>query len=100
MTKILRTPQAQLDLVEIWVYIAQDSVKAADNVLTTIDRQIKLIAGSPKIGRQRKELAPELRSFPTSNYVVFYRSKQKHIEIIRVLHQSRDIKNIGGLSEV
>lgn len=91
---IRRTPQAHLDLVEIWLYIAQDNIKAADDLLDNIDKEIKLIAGSPKIGRKREELAKNLRSFPVSSYVIFYRIQPDRIEIIRILHGVRDIDSI------
>ena len=91
MLKILHTHQAHEDMLEIWVYIANNNLKAADRALTHIDRKLKLLARSPRIGRSREELALGLRSFPAGNYVVFYRMGQKDIEIIRILHGSRDI---------
>jgi hypothetical protein len=32
VAKVLRKPQAEADLVEIWTYIAQDSLTSADNI--------------------------------------------------------------------
>lgn len=48
----------------------------------------------PQSGRRRDELEPHLRSFPEGSYVVFYREIGEGIEIIRVLHSSRDIERI------
>jgi toxin ParE1/3/4 len=48
-------------------------------------------------GRERPELAPRLRSFPAGRYVLFYRPIGGGIEIVRVLHGSRDIDSIFGL---
>lgn len=94
MPVIRRTFQAHIDLVEIWLHVAQDSIKAADDLLDNMDKEIQLIAASPKIGRKREELAKNLRSFPVSSYVVFYRIQPGGIEIIRVLHGARDIDGI------
>ena len=38
MGSLLRTPQANRDLVEIWSYIAKDNLTAAENVLEGIER--------------------------------------------------------------
>ena len=91
MSKVFLTPQAHQDLIEIWSFIAEDSEKAADDILTVFDKKIKILTVSPQIGRRRGELAPRLRSFPIGHYVVFYRLVKNQIEIIRVLHGSRDI---------
>jgi toxin ParE1/3/4 len=43
------------------------------------------------MGRARTELAANLRSFVVLPFVVFYRPCEDTIEVIRVLHGSRDI---------
>jgi len=45
----------------------------------------------PEMGRRREELAMHLRSFPVGRYIIFYRSMQEGIEIVRVLHGARDL---------
>jgi toxin ParE1/3/4 len=45
----------------------------------------------PASGRLRDELRPGVRSFPVGSYVVFYRAVAGTIEVLRVLHESRDI---------
>lgn len=60
-------------------------------MLTAIDNKSRLLARSPELGRPRVELAPGLRSFPVAPYVIFYRITSRGIEIIRILHGSRDI---------
>jgi toxin ParE1/3/4 len=48
----------------------------------------------PAMGRNRQELAPSLRSFPVGKYVIYYRSIEEGIQIIRVLHGARDIDEV------
>ena len=43
------------------------------------------------IGRARKELATDLRSFPFGRYVIFYTPVQDGIDVVRVLHSARDV---------
>jgi toxin ParE1/3/4 len=89
---VLITPQAEFDLWEIGVFIAQDNLRAAEKVLFTIDRKCRLLAVRPGLGRLRLELAVGLRSFPVVSYVVFYRVISGGVEVIRVLHGSRDVE--------
>jgi plasmid stabilization system protein ParE len=42
-------PDAFADLDEIWEYIAQDNVDAADRVLADIHSTVTLLAGSPRL---------------------------------------------------
>ncbi|WP_333876336.1 type II toxin-antitoxin system RelE/ParE family toxin [Methylobacter sp.] len=39
MSVIYRTAQAEEDLIEIWIYIAQDNPSAADRVLDDIEQR-------------------------------------------------------------
>jgi toxin ParE1/3/4 len=59
-----------------------------------IDRHFQALARRPKMGRSRPELAPELRSFPVGQYVIFYLPLPKGVDIVRVLHGARDIESI------
>ncbi|NCG21248.1 MAG: type II toxin-antitoxin system RelE/ParE family toxin [Rhodobacterales bacterium] len=46
------------------------------------------------LGKARPELRHDLRSFPTDNYLVYYRERNEVIEIVRVLHGRRDVDAI------
>ena len=81
---------ARSDLDEIWLYIAQDDLDAADKFIRAIISRFPKLAAMPLIGRQREELSPNLRSFPVSRYVIFYRPIEDGVEIVRVLHGARD----------
>ncbi len=94
MARIIRTPEALNDLAEIWEYIGANNPDAADRLLDNINDKVKLIAESPYIGREREELAPGIRSFPAGRYLIFYRPIADGIEIVRVLHGSRDVDTI------
>ena len=91
MSRVVRTPQAYLDVFEIAVFIAQDNVEASDRFLDTLASKLELLSRSPKVGRVRDELAAGLRSLPFGTYVIFYKPIRGGIEVVRVLHGSRDI---------
>ncbi len=94
MAIVLKRPLAEIDLLDIWDYIADDSMDRADEFLDRIEEKLQTLALNPGIGRRREELLPGLRSFPIANYVVFYRAIEDGIDVLRVLHGSRDIEEI------
>lgn len=91
MPRVYATRQAELDLIEIWLYVAEDSEEAADRLVYRIDEMCENLASNPQIGRQRNELAPQLRSHPVLNYLLFYRPRIDGIDLIRVLHGAREL---------
>jgi len=91
MPRVLKRPQAEADLDDIWWYIAQDNPDAADRVLDSIDERCTTLAQFPYIGTNRDEIMPNLRSLSVGNYVVYYLPLDDGIDIVRVLHGARDI---------
>ncbi len=86
--------QAQIDLDEIWLFIAEDNPDAADRFHDMLLSKFLSLAEQPSIGRSRDNLQPNVRGFSVGNYVIFYRDTSEHIEIVRILHGARDIQNI------
>lgn len=85
---------AEIDLNEIYDYVALDDAEAALRLIIRLQAQFEKLAERPYSGRRRDELAAGLRSFPESRYVIFYRIYQDSLEIVRVLHGSRDLASI------
>jgi toxin ParE1/3/4 len=50
-----------------------------------------MLVDNPQAGRDRPELAPNLRSFPVGNYLIFYCPTHNGIEVVRVLNARQDI---------
>ncbi len=94
MTLYRLSAQSRSDLDDVWLYIALDSVTAADRLIDEIVGKFQMLAKQPGVGRTREELAESLRSFPTGNYVIFYRPTPDGIEIVRILSGFRDIPSI------
>jgi toxin ParE1/3/4 len=91
MSRVTRRPHAEADILEIWGYIAEDSVVAADRWVDKLDEKFALWATQPMMGRARDELSPGIRSLAFGRYVVFFQPLPDGIDVIRVLHGSRDI---------
>jgi toxin ParE1/3/4 len=94
MPNLVVRPRALTDLAEIWAYIAEDSPERADAFADLLTTKLQALARRPGIGRLRPELAGDLRSFPVGRYVIFYLAISRRVEIVRVLHGSRDIEAI------
>jgi toxin ParE1/3/4 len=95
MARVTKTVQAERDLLEIWVYVAeQSSLEAADRLLRTIDAQCDILADLPGMGRAREELLSGLRSFPIGKYLLYYRRTDEGISLLRVLHGARNIEDL------
>lgn len=89
--RITRKPQARLDLLDIWAFIAEDNEAAVDRTLDRIENALRTIAENPEMGRARPELRPGVRSFPVGSYILFYRVQADAIDVVRVLNSFRDI---------
>lgn len=94
MARIIRSPDAEDDLLEIWSHIANDKPSAADPFLDKLEQRIELLSRHPRIGESRPDLAPRVRAFSVGNYLIFFRPIRDGIELLRVLHGSRDIPAI------
>jgi toxin ParE1/3/4 len=91
MSRILRRPRAAEDIAEVWDYIADDNIVAADHWVDSLDEQFQLLTEHPLMGRERGDLLPGIRSFPFGRYVIFYLPTQNGIDVVRVLHSAMDI---------
>jgi plasmid stabilization system protein ParE len=95
MTHVLFSESAKADLLETWVFIAEESIDAADGVIEAIHREAQTLSLQPLMGRVRSELTQGVRSWPTSTrYILFYVPAEDGVTVLRVLHHARDIPNV------
>jgi toxin ParE1/3/4 len=99
MPGLVLRPRALADLAEIWAYIAEDSPDRADAFVDLVDGKFQALSRRPASGRRRSELNPDIRSLAVGRYVIFYQPLSRGIEIVRVLHGSRDIELVFANEE-
>lgn len=58
MARVLRRPQAAEDIAEVWDYIADDSLDAADHWVDQLDEAFRLLASQPRMAGREKSLRP------------------------------------------
>lgn len=69
--------------------IARDDPKAAAKVVLRIERVVELLAEHPEIGRPGRVSGTRELVVPGTPYLVPYRIKGDHVEILRVFHGRR-----------
>ena len=88
---ILRTANAEDDLIAIWLHVARSNEAAADRLLDRIEARWQQLAAYPSSGAPRDDIAPGIRHLIVGEYLTLYRVGDDAIEIIRVLHGRRNI---------
>ena len=95
MPRIQRTERAEVDLIEILVFLRSRSPRWLAIASKSISkRRLPSWLQFPLMGRDRGDLAPRLRSSLVKPYVLLYRPLEDGIEIIRVIHGARDISSL------
>ncbi len=90
--KVVVSQQADRDLIDIYVYLHQQSPQAADRIAEEIRDCFADLAIFPHRGALRPNIAPAMRCALVHPYQIFYVIGRHHIDILRVLHGSRDTK--------
>ncbi len=65
--------------------------KASISLIDSIDDAATVYAANPEMGTSRLELSASLRCFVVDRYVAFYVPTPAGIEVIQIIHGSRDI---------
>ncbi|MCL2206378.1 MAG: type II toxin-antitoxin system RelE/ParE family toxin [Treponema sp.] len=87
------------DLRDIVRYIAHElgSPRAAENLLSKIDKEVKKITDNPfrcRLYSSPEKFKYEYRILNVNNYSVFYVAEKEKIEIHRVIYSKRNILQI------
>jgi antitoxin ParD1/3/4/toxin ParE1/3/4 len=92
VTKYVLSGAAELDLDQIWEYIAHDSIDAADRWMERLFDAFQSLAQTPGIGHKREDLtAFPVLFWPVGAYLVLYRVQGDRIEIVAVTQGARDV---------
>jgi toxin ParE1/3/4 len=101
MLNILIKEEALNDIDNIWAYTTERwSIEQADKYYNLILDKINFIAQFPMLGQDRNHIQKNYRSFIVESHLIFYQyiEEENYLKIIRILHQSVDIKSVFKLS--
>jgi len=92
MNEYVLSSGALLDLDEIWDYIAEDSIDAADRWIGKLFDAFDALVRTPGMGHKREDLtAYPILFWPVGAYLILYRVQTGRIEIVAVTQGARDI---------
>ena len=96
--RVRKWTAAKRDLVEHFVYLAEESnIGTADRFLAAAEESFKELLRMPQLGSVRHVGNPRLagvRMWPVrgfESYLIFYKPVKDGLEIIRIIHGSRDL---------
>ena len=104
---IYKSPLAETDIIDIAVHIANNNPDAAERFLKATEETFAFLVSMPLTGHIilfKNSRAKNVRVWSVQNFdrfLIFYRPVEDSIEIIRLLHTSRDIEAIlGGIKTI
>jgi toxin ParE1/3/4 len=94
MRRLTYTPLAEADLLEIALYIADDSPERAESFVAELQARASRLAEFPDASSVRDDISPGLRSVVQGRYLLFFRVYAHEIRIVRILHGARDLPKL------
>jgi len=99
--KLVWTPQAREDLIEIYTYIGLDNPSAAERIFDAVQVKIGSLVEYPQIGTRRPDIRPSVRILVEGPYLVLYETHTDsdedaidEVEIVRIVDGRRNLKNL------
>jgi addiction module RelE/StbE family toxin len=95
--KIRYLTTAEDDLYGIADYISEDNPRAADRMIDRFEQAINRLELSPFAGKVPDDDELRKRNYRmliVGKYLVFYKIKEKAVEIHRIIHGARDYKHL------
>ncbi|HID80883.1 MAG TPA: type II toxin-antitoxin system RelE/ParE family toxin [Chromatiales bacterium] len=87
----LLTPEADNDLVSIWLYTFENwGREQANTYLRELEKRFLLLAKNPDSGKPRDNIRSGYFSYHQARHVIFFRVNKGRIEIVRILHDRMD----------
>jgi plasmid stabilization system protein ParE len=95
MSRYELTRSALADIDELWTYIADDNIAAANRVSDAILDACALLAEQPLIGHTRQDLTPRPVLFwSTGRYLIVYRPDTEPLRVVAVFHAAGDVASL------
>jgi plasmid stabilization system protein ParE len=101
MNRYLLTEQAHLDLQNIWDYIAEGSIDAADQVAAEFRSAFELLADHSRIGHRRMDVIDRrYRFWRVRRYIVAYFPDTTPLQVIRIVGGEQDFRRLFDQHEI
>lgn len=91
-------PEAEVDLDEIWEFIAEDNPEAADRVIDKIEATIQALVLFPNQGHKRPDLTSRpLRFTLVREYLIAYAPDENPLWVVAVMHGRRSPRVMASI---
>lgn len=91
-------PEAFTDLIDIWEFIAEDNIDAADRVILEIFDAIRELVVFPHQGHRRPDLtARPLRFILVRDYLIAYAPDESPLWMVAILHGRRNPRIMSAI---
>jgi toxin ParE1/3/4 len=101
MTRVVLSPEADLNLQDIWLAIASDNPATATRMVRAIGVRIDQLADHPRLGPRRRDIRPAARMLVEGAYLILFETVPDtddgpidRVEIIRVLDGRRNLTRL------
>jgi toxin ParE1/3/4 len=101
MVEIIWRPEAHENLMDVFLTIAEDNVRAAERVVREIEERVRLLARNPRMGVRRPWIGSSARILVRGVYVIVYEIKPDtddgvvdEVDVISIVHGHRDMTSM------
>jgi toxin ParE1/3/4 len=99
-TSVVLSPNALNDIDDILLFTRQRwGTGQRKQYKRRLGEVLDALARNPHIGLERSEISPGVRSFPVERHLILYRFGGGTINVLRVIHQNRDLDQIFRQTE-
>jgi len=93
MNKLVLKPEAESDLEKIYAFTFHRwGLQQAEKYLDELDEGMKLLASHPSIGKPYLFSTTPYKMLHINRHIIFYRIEGSLCVIVRILHDSMEIK--------
>ena len=91
-------PEAFTDLDDIWEFIAEHNIDAADKVIDEIYDAVRKLVEFPHQGHRRPELTSRpLRFLQVRDYLIVYAPEESPLWVVAVMHGRRSPRVMAAI---
>jgi plasmid stabilization system protein ParE len=89
------SPPMRCRICRIWDFVVLDNENAANQLEAEFFNAFEKLARRPGMGHKRRDLTHQDVTFwPTGSYLIVYRDHPEALQILAILHGSRDVPEV------
>jgi toxin ParE1/3/4 len=94
VVRVRYSRKAKADLLDLWIWLAEDSLQIADQKIAEIERRASTLKEHPELGVARPEIGLEARSLVIERWLALYVIDADGVLIMRVVDGARDLRKL------